>query len=377
MGAGHRRHALHRHGRDADAGGHPLRRRAGDAVGGRSRSAPRWPRSAVRRVPRRLGLASGLAETRERDRDGGGRQRHALHGHDGGAFRAGPRRRAGRPGLIATDALGYSVGLSRPPSPSSRWSPSCSIGRSARRSPRRPRSARAKSASACSSKARASMRSFRSIPTAGWRNGMPEPSGSWAIPPPKSSASRWPLFLAADGVRADDAERQIQRGRATRDVSKGEHWWTRKDGALFLAHIVISALDDAAGNRVEFSVLVRDVDRTAPRGRGASPEPGAAPIGARGRPHGHVGAGPRERSPGPDRRRAPRAGGSSRSRSCSTRVHPDDRASVEEALKLGASEGRFDVDFRMLTSSGRESAGSTRRASGRTRTRRSGRAWSA
>ena len=34
------------------------------------------------------------------------------------------------------------------------------------------------------------------------------------------------------------------------------------------------------------------------------------------------------------------------------RVHPDDRAAVDEALRRGGREGRFDVDFRLTTTSG-------------------------
>jgi two-component system cell cycle sensor histidine kinase/response regulator CckA len=159
------------------------------------------------------------------------------------------------------------------------------------------------------------------------------------------------VFLAADGVEAGDAERQLHEAREKGRL-EGEHWWTRKDGSLFLAHIVISALDAAAGTRIEFSVLVRDVTeqrRAAEALRQSQERLHFALAAAR------MATWELDLEKGllvltDDARPAGRR--IHRIDEILERVHAADRATVEEALKQGAGEGRFDVDFRLSTPTG-------------------------
>lgn len=91
-----RRHALHRDGRDADAGHHPLRHGAGGAVD-RDRG-----RRLADRVVARVPSARRRAHGGGRAGDGGGGVGAALHGDGRGAFRA---RASGRSAAAArTDA---------------------------------------------------------------------------------------------------------------------------------------------------------------------------------------------------------------------------------------------------------------------------------
>jgi two-component system cell cycle sensor histidine kinase/response regulator CckA len=254
-------------------------------------------------------------------------------------------------GLIATDALGYSVGMV-----------ATSIASIALVAVLLDRSVRAKAAETAAirqseERVRLLLEGAREYAlfsldhdgrVAQWNAGAERLMGYAAAEIVGQSMA---VFLAADGVRAADAERQIQEAR-DKGRLEGEHWWTRKDGALFLAHIVISALDDAAGTRVEFSVLVRDVTeqhRAAEALRRSQEQLRLALVAARMTTWEldfDSGLLVLTDDAGPTGRRILKV------EELLARVHPDDRASVEEALKLGASEGRFDVDFRKVTATG-------------------------
>jgi two-component system, cell cycle sensor histidine kinase and response regulator CckA len=254
-------------------------------------------------------------------------------------------------GLIATDALGYSVGLV-----------ATSIASIALAAVLLDRSVRAKAAETAAirrseERVRLLLEGAREYAlfsldldgkVAQWNAGAERLMGYTTA---EIVGQPMAVFLAAEGVPGADAERQIDEAR-DKGRFEGEHWWTRKDGALFLAHIVISALDDAAGKRVEFSVLVRDVTeqhRAAEALRRSQERLRLALAAARMTTWEldlDSGLLVLTDDVGSTGRRILKV------EELLARVHPDDRARVEEALKLGASEGRFDVDFRKITPTG-------------------------
>jgi two-component system cell cycle sensor histidine kinase/response regulator CckA len=246
-------------------------------------------------------------------------------------------------GLIATDALGYSVGMV-----------ATSIASIALVAVLLDRSVRAKAAETAA--IRQSEERVRLLLEGAREYALFSLNPDGRVAQWNAGAERLMGYAAAEIVGQSmavflAAERQIQEAR-DKGRLEGEHWWTRKDGALFLAHIVISALDDAAGKGVEFSVLVRDVTeqhRAAEALLRSQERLRLALVAARMTTWEldlDSGLLVLTDDAGPAGRRILKV------EELLARVHPDDRASVEEALKLGASEGRFDVDFRKITEKG-------------------------